>query len=108
MKSRLLLRFLMASALVSCASLAGAADKANPALPKTDAEIGKSVTHEIRMYPRYTLYDYLDFRVTNGQVELMGAVTQPFKKSDIERTVAKLPGVSGVTDSIKVLPLSPS
>src|ERR1700735_5205402 len=108
MKSRLLLRFLMAGALVSCASLAGAADKANPALPKTDAEIAKSVQHEIRMYSRYTLWDYLYFRVTNGQVELMGAVTQPFKKSDIQHIVAKLPGVTSVTDNVEVLPLSPN
>jgi len=108
MKSRLLLRFLMAGALVSCASLAGAADKTNPTLPKTDAEITKSVLHEIRMYSRYTLWDEIDFRVTNGQVELMGAVTQPFKKSDIEHIVAKLPGVTSVTDNIEVLPLSPN
>jgi hyperosmotically inducible periplasmic protein len=106
MKSRFLVRLLMAGSLVSCASLVGAADKTNPALPKTDAEITKSVLHEIRMYPRYTLWDYLDFRVTNGQVELMGAVTQPFKKSDIEHIVAKLPGVASVTDNIEVLPLS--
>jgi hyperosmotically inducible periplasmic protein len=107
MKSRLLGRFLMASALASCASLAGAADK-NPALPKTDAQITKSVLHEVRMYSRYTLWDDIDFRVNNGQVELMGAVTQPIKKSDIEHIVAKLPGVTSVTDNIKVLPLSPN
>jgi hyperosmotically inducible protein len=106
MKSRFLVRFLIAGALASCASLAGAADKTNPALPKTDAEITKSVLHEIRMYPRYTLWDFLDFRVTSGQVELMGAVTQPFKKSDIEHIVAMLPGVTSVTDNIEVLPLS--
>jgi hyperosmotically inducible protein len=108
MKSRLLGRFLMAGALASCASLAGAADKTNSALPKTDAEIGKSVVHEIRMYSRYTLWDDIDFRVINGQVELMGAVTQPIKKSDIEHIVAKVSGVTSVTDNIKVLPLSPS
>src|ERR1700722_719964 len=106
MKSSLLGRFLMAGALMSCASLAGAADKTNPALPKTDAEIVKSVLHEVRMYSRYTLFDDIDFRVINGQVELMGAVTQPIKKSDIEHIVAKLAGVTSVTDNIKVLPLS--
>ncbi len=106
MKSRLLSKFLMAGVLVSCASLAGAADKT--ALPKTDAEVAKSVLHEVRMYSRYTLFDDIDFRVINGQVELMGAVTQPFKKSDIEHIVAKLPGVTSVTDNIEVLPLSES
>jgi hyperosmotically inducible protein len=108
MKSRFLGRSLMAAALVACASLAGAADKTSPALPKTDAEIAKSVQHEIRMYSRYTLFDDIEFRVANGQVELMGAVTQPFKKSDIEHIVAKLPGVASMTDNIKVLPLSPN
>lgn len=106
MKSRFLGTALLAGALIACASLAGAADRTNPALSKTDAGITKSVLHEIRMYPHYTMWDYIDFRVANGQVELMGAVTQPFKKSDIEQTVAKLPGVTGVTDNIKVLPLS--
>jgi hyperosmotically inducible protein len=33
-------------------------------------------------------------------------VTQPVKKSDIEHIVAKLPGVTSVTDNIEVLPLS--
>jgi hyperosmotically inducible protein len=98
----------MAGALLSCASLAGAADKGNPAVPKTDAQITKSVLHEVRMYPRYTLFDDIDFRVANGQVELMGAVTQPIKKSDIEHIVARTPGVTSVTDQIKVLPLSDS
>jgi hyperosmotically inducible protein len=105
MKSRLLGSFLMAGALVTCAALASAADK-TPALPKTDAEIIKSVLHQIRSYPYYTLWDDIEFRVSNGQVELMGAVTQPVKKSDIDHIVAKLPGVTGVTDNIEVLPLS--
>lgn len=106
MKSRFLPKLLMAGSLVAATSLAGAADKTNPALPKTDADISKSVVHEIRMYPYYTLWDDINFRVTNGQVELLGEVTQPVKKSDIEHIVAKLPGVTGVADNIEVLPLS--
>ena len=106
MKSKFLGTLLMAGALVAGASLASASDKTNPALPKTDADITKSVLHEIRMYPHYTLFDDLNFRVNNGQVDLMGAVTQPFKKSDIEHIIAKVPGVTSVTDNIEVLPLS--
>jgi hyperosmotically inducible protein len=108
MKSKFLENLLLSGALVACASLAIAADKTNPALPKTDADISKSVLHEIRMYPYYSLFDTIDFHVTNGQVELDGAVTRPVKKSDIEHAVAKLPGVTGVTDNIEVLPLSPN
>ena len=59
------------------------------------------------MYPRYTLWDDIGYRVNNGQVELFGAVTQPFKKSDIERLVKEIPGVAAITDRIEVLPLSP-
>ena len=89
-------------------------DQRLPALPirpaplcrKPTADVAKSVLHQIRPYPYYTLWDDLQFRVNNGQVELMGEVTQPIKKSDIEHIVAKLPGVTSVTDNIEVLPLS--
>jgi hyperosmotically inducible protein len=106
MKSNLLGALLMAGALLAGPTLAGAADKTSPALPKTDADLAKSVLHQIRTYQYYTLWDDLEFRVNNGQVELMGEVTQPIKKSDIEHIVAKLPGVTSVTDNIEVLPLS--
>ena len=108
MKSRLLGRLLMAGALLAGVSAAVAADKSTGTVPETDAALSKSVLHQIRMYPHYTLWDDLSFRVNNGQVELMGAVTQPFKKSDVEHIVARLPGVTGVTDHIQVLPLSPN
>ena len=93
MKSRILGRFLIAGALLAVGgSLASASDKTKPVLPRTDAEIAKSVLHEVRMYPYYTLWDDISFRVNNGQVELMGAVTQPVKKSDIEHIVAEIAG----------------
>ena len=62
--------------------------------------------HEVLVYPRYTIWDDISFRVSNGQVELFGAVSQPFKKSDIEKIVKQVPGVNSVSDGIKVLPLS--
>ena len=37
---------------------------------------------------------------------LTGKVTQPFKRDDIEKRVAKIDGVQHVTDRIEVLPLS--
>ena len=54
------------------------------------------------------MLDDISFRVLNGNVNLLGAVTQPFKKQDIERLVQKVPGVASVTNEIKVLPLSPT
>ena len=42
-----------------------------------------------------------------GQVELLGQVSSPIKKSDLGRIAQHVPGVTGVTNELKVLPLSP-
>ena len=104
MKTTVLGRFLMAAALL--AGAAAAATKANANLPQNDSDIANNVRHEIVMYPYYTLWDDISFRVANGSVDLAGAVTQPYKKDEIERRVEKVAGVTSVTDEIKVLPLS--
>jgi len=105
MKTTVLSRFLMAAILFG-AGIAGASSKDKPNVPQSDADIIKNVRHELVMYPYYTIWDDVSFRVNNGQVELMGAVNQPFKKSDIQHIVQKVPGVTSVTDEVKVLPLS--
>ena len=98
MRSRMLGRVLMTAAIAI-----GAAVAASP----TDADLARNVRHEVLMYPRYTLWDDISFRVDNHNVELFGAVSQPFKKQDIQRLVQSIPGVASVTNQIKVLPLSP-
>jgi hyperosmotically inducible protein len=62
--------------------------------------------HQIRMYPNFSVFDDVKVRVDNGNVELMGEVTQPYKKNDLKRIVAHTPGVTSVTNDVKVLPLS--
>ena len=104
MKSTFLGRSLMAAALLGC-GVAGASTKGDN-LPQGDDAIAKSVRHEVLMYPHYSMWDDVTFRVTNGQVELLGAVNQPFKKTDIERMVQKVAGVTSVTNDLKVLPVS--
>ena len=99
-------RALMAAALIATAGAAGAANRDKANVPQGDDAVSQSVRHEVLVYPYYSIFDDVSFRVSNGQVELMGAVTEPFKKSDIERIVKKLPGVTAVTDELKVLPLS--
>ena len=81
---------------------------AKPVVPLTDEGIVKQTGHEIRMYPHYTIWDNITYRVQNGNVELNGEVSQPYKKEDISRIVQHIPGVSSVTNNIKVLPLSPN
>lgn len=75
-------------------------------VPANDVELGKSVVHEIRMYDRYTIWDNVNLRVKDGTVELIGQVSQPFKKDDLGRIVQRTPGVAGVVNHLEVLPLS--
>jgi hyperosmotically inducible protein len=105
MKRGILGTFLVAATLVASAATAVAADKGTKP-PLTGAALEKGVRHEILMYPKYTLWDDISFRIDNGNVELLGAVSQPYKKSDLERIVQRIPGVASVTNEIKVLPLS--
>jgi len=104
MQTTIFNRYLMA-ALLAGAGIAGAANKGNIPV-NSDAIIAGSVRHEVLTYPRYTIFDDISYRVVNGQVELIGAVTQPFKKKDLERLAFRIPGVNGVTNNLKVLPLS--
>ena len=105
MKTRFLGRFLMSAVLVAGAAAAASKDNAN--VPTTDEQIAKQVTHEVLMYPYYSIWDDVNFRVVNGQVELTGEVTMPVKKSDLGRIVQRVPGVASVSNEIKVAPLSP-
>jgi len=98
-------KFLAAALLVS-AGVMGAATRESAAVPGSDADLATRVRHEIVMYPYYSIWDDISFRVNNGQVELMGSVNQPYKKADIQRLVQRTPGVTAVTNDLKVLPLS--
>ena len=72
----------------------------------SDADIAAKLGHEVRMYVRYTIWDDIKFRVNEGNVELLGEVSQPFKKADLGRLAQHVPGVASVSNDIKVLPLS--
>ena len=97
---------LLTAALFASAALASS--KSMPNVPRTDEDLAKAVRHEILMYPQYTLWDDIAFRVDNGNVVLSGAVSQPYKKDDIGRLAQHVAGVAGVTNQIRVLPLSPN
>jgi hyperosmotically inducible protein len=69
-------------------------------------DLPDQVRHELVMIPYYSVFDDLNYRVDNGVVTLSGEVTQPVIKDDAERSVKHLPGVTQVTNNIRVLPLS--
>ena len=79
---------------------------AMPVGPESNLE--REVGHRLRMLPYYSVFDILKYSVNGYQVTLDGAVTQPWLKSDAEKEVKSIEGVEGVTNNIKVLPLSPS
>jgi hyperosmotically inducible protein len=105
MKRGILGKFLVTATLV--VGVLAASNHGKSSAPLTGADLEKGVRHEILMYSNYTLWDDISFRIDNGNVELLGAVSQPYKKSDLERIVQRIPGVVSVTNEIKVLPLSP-
>jgi hyperosmotically inducible periplasmic protein len=95
----------LALAAVLCVGLAAAKTPVNVSF--TDPELAAKVAHEIRMYSWYSIWDNVDVRVEKGNVELQGQVNQPYKKADLQRIVDRIPGVSSVTNDLRVLPLSP-
>jgi hyperosmotically inducible protein len=69
-------------------------------------DLASQVRHELVMIPYYSVFDDLSYSVDNGVVTLSGEVTRPVVKSDAERAVKHLQGVTQVIDNIRVLPLS--
>jgi hyperosmotically inducible protein len=68
----------------------------------------KEVRHELVMLPYYGIFDDLAYRVDGNKVTLFGAVTRPTLKSDAEKAVKRVEGVTQVDNQIEVLPLSPN
>jgi hyperosmotically inducible periplasmic protein len=107
MRTRIPGRLGMAAALLAGAAVAYAGSAPQAFVPRSDEDVARSVRHDIIMYPHYTIWDNINYSVNNGSVELTGAVSQPYKKSDLGKIVQKIPGVTSVTNRLEVLPLSP-
>ena len=69
--------------------------------------IEEQVRHKLVSLPYLTLFDDLSYRVDGGTVTLFGQVTRPILKSDAEKSVKHIEGVTAVNNQIEVLPLSP-
>src|SRR5574341_2466612 len=108
-------RLLTAMMVISLAFTQGATVLANDApTPQTSSQTAQEqsylvneVRHELVMLPYYTLFDWLSYQVEpDGAVILSGEVVRPTLKSDAERVVRKIEGVSKVVNQIEVLPVS--
>jgi hyperosmotically inducible protein len=72
------------------------------------ADLVKEVRHELVTLPYYGVFDNLAYRVDGSKVTLFGQVRQPQLKSDAEKAVKSIEGVSSVDNQIEVMPLSPN
>jgi len=66
----------------------------------------EGIRKELLRLPYYGVFDFLSFKVENGQVTLMGYAHRPTLKADAERSLKHAPGVTAVTNEIEELPVS--
>jgi len=98
MKARLV-SVLALVALLGATTVASAQDR-------RDVRLAEEVGSAIGSYPSFTIFDDISGSVANGVVTLTGKVTMPYKKTDVEKRVAKIDGVKRVDNRIDVLPVS--
>ena len=73
---------------------------------RKDLQVFNDISNTVNRYAFFTIFDDVNASVENGNVTLTGKVTQPFKRDDIEKRVAKVEGVQHLTNRIEVLPVS--
>ena len=90
---------LLLTANVALASPDGQGDR-------KDFQVAKDIAKTVQRYSQFTIFDDISANVKDGVVTLTGKVTMPYKRSDIEKQIAKVDGVRSVYDQISVLPVS--
>jgi len=100
------LKQLTMAALVSGATLLPAYAAATTT-PMDAGRMNRTIRKELLTMPFLTIFDNLSYRVEGDTVHLYGQVTRPTLKSQAEKRVAQLEGITRVDNQIEVLPLSP-
>ena len=76
------------------------------AAAESDQKLGEEVVKEIRKYSRFTVFDDCSAFIKDGKVALFGWVTEPYKKTEIEKRMHKIIGIQEFKNDIEVLPVS--
>ena len=92
-------RFITAAVVLALSSPAWAADREN-------LQVARDVSKQVLTYSQFSIFDAVHSQVNDGTVTLTGKVTMPYKKTDIEKRVARIDGVHQVVNQITVLPVS--
>jgi hyperosmotically inducible protein len=105
-----LLKFARVSAALALATGMVAAYSASAATttqnPVNEQVLNKQVHHALVMNPWYGVFDNIQYQINGTQVILSGQVVRPVTKSDAEKAVRHVEGVTQVVDNIQVLPVS--
>ena len=96
----------LAAALALSASAAVAAPATSGGQAAGQDQLAKKVRKELVTLPWYGVFDNLEYQIDGSTVTLYGQVVRPTTRSDAERRVSKIAGVSRVVNHIEVLPLS--
>jgi hyperosmotically inducible protein len=96
-----------ASIAKKTSGVTGVRNEIEIASEQNDQQIARAVTHEIRMYPHYSIFDWVQGDVKNGVVTLRGSVREPWYAKDYANLAAQVRGVKSVRNELEVLPLSP-
>lgn len=112
MKARVFLASVVAvmalAVLVSSAAFAQALTSRGAAADRRDVRLADEVGRSVERYAQLTIFDDVGGQVENGVVTLVGKVTTPTKRQDLERRVARIDGVRELRNHIGVLPVSPA
>ncbi|HMG02892.1 MAG TPA: BON domain-containing protein [Edaphobacter sp.] len=75
-------------------------------------EDGTRIVNEVRKrlagLPNFAVFDWITFGFKGRTLVLNGYASRPTLKDDAGRVVKDIPGIAGVDNEIKVLPLSPN
>lgn len=100
-----MLRPRIVPALVLLATLA-LAPAASAQAERKSLQVFNDVSESVLRYPMFTIFDDVAADVSNGVVLLKGRVTMPYKRTEIEKRVLRVEGVTRVDNRIAVLPVS--
>ena len=76
------------------------------AADRKDLQVARDVSRQVLTYSQFSIFDAVHMQIDDGVVTLTGKVTMPFKKTDLQKRVAKVDGVSRVVNRLEVLPVS--
>jgi hyperosmotically inducible periplasmic protein len=99
MEASMVTRILTAAFLISALSAPAQAGQEN-------LQLFRDVQKQVLRYSWFTIFDNVETQVNDGVVVLHGKVTMPYKRSDLEKRVARVDGVKQVVNKIEVLPVS--